>query len=121
MADVYHEFGGDLVLSANGDLLTAQDSQEGRQRVLRRLATNLVDYIWHTEYGAGLPAQVGGLVDIPKIKGIVRTQIFLESRVSETPDPVITVEPITEGVNVTIQYTDKPTGQVQTLSFSVNK
>lgn len=121
MADVYHEFGSDLVLSANGDLLVSQAEMEGRQRVLRRLATNLVDYTWHTEYGAGLPAKVGDLVDVPGIKGIVRTQLFLESRVARVPDPVITVEPFSEGVNVTVQYTDSPTGQIQTLNFSVNK
>lgn len=121
MADVYHDFGGDLVLAANGDLLVADGPEEGRQRLLRRLATNLGDYIWHIEYGAGLPARVGDLADVQKIKGVIRTQIFLEPRVAKSPQPVITVDPITDGVSATIQYTDAPTGQIQTLSFSVNK
>ena len=78
MSDLNHFYGGDLSLSATGDILKVDGSTQGQQRVLRRLLTNpalmdssgkvtvVGDYIWHPTYGAGLPRMVGDTVDIPK-------------------------------------------------------
>lgn len=125
LADLYHYIGGDLQASATGDLQTATDTIRGQQRVLRRLLTNPGDYIFHTDYGAGLPAYVGRVADVAKITALVRGQILLEDAVAKSPAPTISVKPIASpdggGFAVTIQYTDAASGQPVTLSFSVAK
>jgi len=94
MSDLNHFYGGDLSLSATGDILKVDGSTQGQQRVLRRLLTNpalmdssgkvtvVGDYIWHPTYGAGLPRMVGDTVDIPKITGVIRGQLLLEACVA---------------------------------------
>lgn len=133
MSDLYHYFGGDLAQSATGDLLKVDGTTMGQQRVLRRLLSNPAlkdangnvtvsgDYIFHPEYGAGLPRMVGDTVDIPKIKGVIRGQMLLESVVSQNPEPVVNVEEIPSGVSVYIQYNDKQTKKTAVLSFEVNR
>ncbi len=121
MADAYHQFGNDLVLSASGDLLlvtTALD--QTNQRLMRRLFTNLGDYIWHLKYGAGLPSRVGRKANAAAITAIIRSQIFQEGTVSRNPQPVINVTVDTSGLvicNITYQAlnTQTPT----TLSFTL--
>ena len=48
-------WGDDLTLTATGQVALVDGTPKGEQRVLRRLLTNPGDYIWHPEYGAGLP------------------------------------------------------------------
>ena len=76
MPDVYHVFGSDLVVSANGDLLTADTVNLSQQRVLRRLLTNPNDYIWQPTYGAGLPQKVGDPFDVATIDSIITAQML---------------------------------------------
>ena len=133
MSDLYHQFGSDLVQSSTGDLLKIDGSTQGTQRLLRRLLTNPAlrdangnvtvagDYIFHPDYGAGLPRMVGDTVNIPKIKGLIRGQVLLEDAVARIPEPVIGVTAITNGVSVSIRYTDAPSGKPVALSFNVNK
>lgn len=133
MSDLYHYFGSDLSLSPTGDLLPVDGSTQGSQRVLRRLLTNPAqkdasgnvtapgDYIFHPDYGAGLPRMVGDAVNIAKIKGVIRGQILLEASVARNPDPVITVSEIQGGVSVYIHYNDAQTGKPVALAFNVNK
>lgn len=133
MSDLDHYFGNDLVQSATGDLLKVDSTKQGQQRVLRRLLSNPAlkdangnvivsgDYIFHPEFGAGLPRMVGDTVDIPKIKGVIRGQLLLESVVSQNPEPVVNVQEITDGVSVYIQYNDKLTKKTAVLSFDVNR
>lgn len=133
MSDLDHYFGNDLNQSATGDFLKVDSTKQGQQRVLRRLLTNPAlkdangnvtvsgDYIFHPDYGAGLPRMVGDTVDIPKIKGVIRGQMLLESAVSQNPEPVINVQEISEGVSVYIQYNDKQTKKTVVLSFDVNR
>lgn len=133
MSDLNHFYGNDLALSATGDLLKVDGSTQGQQRVLRRLLTNpalidsngkvkvVGDYIWHPNYGAGLPRMVGDTIDIPKITGVIRGQILLEACVARNPDPVIKVEEIAGGVSVYIHYNDAQTGKPVALSFDVNR
>lgn len=116
-----HIFGNDLQLSATGDLLLVSGVAETRQRILRRLLTNLGDYIWELDYGAGLPAKVGRKANAAQITGIVRSQIFQEQSVAQTPAPKVTVSVNPNGtVTCNITYTDAPTQQPVALTVPLN-
>ena len=121
MTDLYHYIGGDLEASATGDVQQVDGLDQTSQRILRRLLTNAGDYIWHPEYGAGLGRKVGALLDVPGIRGLIRSQIFLEASVARTPEPVIEVTAIPNGVSVRIKYYDGSTGRLATLAFDVNR
>lgn len=108
------------MVSANGDLLLVDSVDLSNQRILRRLLTNPGDYIWHPDYGAGLPAMIGMPVDVDTVKAIITAQIFLEATVMRTPPPVITVQPFPNGIFVEIDYTETDSGLRTTLSFDVN-
>lgn len=127
--DIYHYFGNDLVVSATGDLLVADDTTTGQQNVLRRLLTNpadsdageVSDYLWHPEYGAGVRKIVGSTKDAAAIRAVIRGQILLEAAVSPTPEPVISVDTFLGGVSVTIQYNDARTGEAKVLAFDITQ
>ncbi|MBX9901259.1 MAG: phage tail protein [Burkholderiaceae bacterium] len=121
MTDLNHYIGGDLGVSPTGDLLLASDTIEGQQRVLRRLLTNPGEYIWHTDYGAGLPQEVGQVTDARRIRGVVRSQIFNEDIVLRSPDPTILVTAIPNGVSARIQYVDSTTKKPVALNFDINR
>lgn len=68
--DLLLEFGGDLVLTANGSIQTATGWDQVRERILRNLITNPLqtlpsgritqpDYIFHVDYGFGAGSLVG--------------------------------------------------------------
>lgn len=121
MPDLSHTFATDLSLSPTGDLATVQGPALCQQRVLRRLLTNPGDYIWNLSYGAGLASFIGQPTDIPRIRALIRSQIFKEPAVARTPEPQIDVQPGTNGtVSVHIRYADAETGQTQILSFSTD-
>ncbi len=120
MNDLFHYVGSDLAASATGDLQPVDGTTLGQQRILRRLLTNPGDYIWHLDYGAGLPARVGDVLDAAKIRALIRGQILLEAAVAKVPEPVIDVQQIAGGISVTIQYNDADTQTPQNLSFSVS-
>lgn len=117
MPDIYHWFGDDLQPGPTGDLLTVDGTELGQQRVIRRLLTAVHDYIFHLEYGAGVPQKIGELLVTDEIESVIRSQIFLEAAVAREPEPVITIEPILGGVFVRIQYVDAQTGQQTFVSF----
>lgn len=125
--DLSHWFGGDIKLGSAGDLLPIDKEVKGQQRIIRRLLTNPAtpdapaDYIFHPEYGAGLPKKVGTLQDNAKIKALIQSQIALESCVAKFPAPQIVVNSIMGGVSVRIIYTDSDTKNAQTVSFNVTK
>ncbi len=133
MKDLYQYWGGDVASSATGDLLAVDGTVAGQQRLLRRLLTNPAeydaagnqtqppDYIFHPDYGAGLPRWVGKNVDIPKIRALIRGQIFLETAVARSPAPQIDVVEISSGVSVSIRYADAQSRQPVFLSFNVNR
>jgi len=106
MSDLSHSFGSDLEVTVSGDLAAVSGSALGQQRVLRRLLTNAGDYIWQLAYGAGLPSMIGMPVDAAAIAGLVRSQIFLEGAVAQTPTPVIDVQAESSVVSLQITYTD---------------
>lgn len=121
MADAWHQWGGDLALSSTGDLAVTDGTEYGQQRLLRRLLTNVGDYIWHLDYGAGLPKRVGDLANTRLIAGVIRGQVLKESLIAASPAPVIDLTAIPTGVYAHIQYVDAPSGQSQSLSFSVDQ
>ncbi|MEB0133523.1 phage tail protein [Pseudomonas sp. CCI2.4] len=121
MNDLNHYVGGDLSLSPTGGLSPVFGLDRGKQRVLRRLITNPGDYLFHTEYGAGLGQYVGALMNIPQIIALIRGQILLEDCVAATPKPAISVSSQNDTLSVSIGYTDAPSGEPLTLSFEVNR
>lgn len=120
MADLDHTFSGDLSPSATGDLLACDGLAMANQRILRRLLTNPGDYLWHPDYGAGLPARIGSALDTGELTGLIRTQMALEDAVAHDPEPEITLAPLADGVRVQIRYTLKETGQQAALGFTVS-
>jgi hypothetical protein len=46
MSDLAHQWGSDLEFGPTGDLAVLGGSALGQQRVLRRLLTSPLDYIW---------------------------------------------------------------------------
>lgn len=122
MSDVWHQWGGDLALTATGDLQTTAGTEYGQHRLLRRLLTNPGDYIWHLDYGAGLPRRVGEPVNERLIAGVIRGQVLREAAVAASPEPTIDVRAIPTGVYAHILYADAPSGGMpQSLSFSVDR
>ncbi len=117
MPDIDHTIGGDLSISAAGDLLTADGLALSQQRVLRRLLTNPGDYLWHPEYGGGLPAKVGQTEDVPAITAVIRSQMALEATVVQNPAPHVAVTDIPNGIAANIQYTEADSGLTSVLRF----
>ena len=118
--DLQHTFGADLTLSPTGDLAGSVDAQRGLERVLRRLLTGPGEYIWHTGYGAGLPAAIGSPANAARLTALIRTQMLSEPAVARTPPPAVTVTVQPNGtVTAYIRYADAATGQTQTLNLPV--
>ena len=119
MTDASHFFSSDLSLSASGDLLTADGEAATTQRLLRRLLTNARDYLWHPEYGAGLPGYIGAPLVIAELTALVQSQMYLEAGVSHEPEPQVTLTPIPSGVSARIAYTGVESGDPVLLNFDV--
>ena len=102
MSDLSHQWGSDLLIGPRGDLATASGTQLGQQRVLRRLLTNLDDYIWQLTYGAGLARLIGQPGSAVAIGALIRSQIFKEAAVARTPEPVIDVQVSPDGAPGTV-------------------
>jgi hypothetical protein len=122
--DINHFWGGDLAPGITGDLLPANGTTRGQQRILRRLLTNPGDYVFQPTYGAGLPGYVGQRLDVGKITALILSQILLEDSVARTPPPQITVQQTPTdltGLAVTIAYNDATTNTPTVLSFNVSK
>lgn len=120
--DAFLEWGNDLVLSSTGDLQMITGAIKGEQRVLRRLLTNIGGYIWHTNYGAGVPSYVGEPLSLDlyeKIKSTIKSQMFLEDCVSQNPQPVISIQTIQGGIYCQINYIDAPSKLPVVLTFNI--
>lgn len=119
MHDLYHFPGGDLDSSSTGDLRTASASDRTIQRILRRLLTNPGDYVFHSEYGAGLGKKIGEAVRPGEWKALISGQMLLEQAVASHPPPAVKLALIEGGISVSIAYTDAITGTPETLHFDV--
>jgi phage baseplate assembly protein W len=125
MADLSHQWGGDLGVGPTGDLATATGETEVQQRLLRRLLTSPDEYIWQPGYGAGLARFIGQPGSALRIKAVVRSQIFKEPSVARSPEPIIDVEFAPAGavgtVYVHIRYVDALRGKTQLLTLPVGE
>jgi hypothetical protein len=119
MSDAAHFMTGDLQLGASGDLLIADGTLESQQRILRRLLTNPQAYIWHPEYGAGLPSKIGQPLNQAEMNTLITSQMYREESVSQNPAPNIITDAIPNGLNVQIQYVEQESAQATVLSFEV--
>lgn len=119
--DIDHWAGGDLGVSATGDLGKVDGEVRTQQRIVRRLVTNPGEYVFHPEYGAGLPAKIGQTADLPALRALIRTQVLMEDAVARLPEPEIDVRQINSGFAITIRYTSAATRKPVTLSFDVTR
>lgn len=120
--DIFQYINNDIELSTSGDLQTIDSVVMGQQRILRRLLTVPGTYIFHPTYGAGIQLFVGQPLNTPnyqKILGLILTQMQLEESVSKSPSPQISLQIISNGIFVNINYTDAGTSTPQVLTFTV--
>lgn len=120
-SDVWLEWNGDFQVSARGGLLLVGGPDYARQRITRRLLTAVMGYVWHNDYGAGLPQKIGRTVNVTALTALVRSQIALEAAVSPSPAPVVGVKADQNKLGlytITIDYTDAATGAPVQLSFT---
>jgi len=120
MTDIWLEWNDDFVVDSTGDLLSVDGDDEVRQRLERRLFTAVKGYVWHPEYGAGLPQKVGSVLSVADIKSVVQKQLALEASVAPNPPAQLTVtaDPNNRSlINIGILYWEAVTGV--TVSFSI--
>jgi hypothetical protein len=121
--DINHNYGHDLQVSASGDLAVVSGEERSKQRVLRRLLTAINGYIWHVDYGAGIPNYIGQALStdlFSEIKSLIQSQIALENSVSQDPAPKIYIQTISGGIFCQINYYLNPTQQPIVLNFEVS-
>ena len=122
--DSFQIFGEDLKFSENNDVLKVFHPEEGTQRLLRRLLTPKGSYIWHPDYGSGLPAYIGETITeelLEKLNADIKAQIFQESFVAKNPQPTINIEVFYDYIECMIKYFDTELEKYQQLSFTVTK
>lgn len=118
MADVSLEWNDDFYPDSTGDLATVDGVDEVRQRLERRLFTAVKGYVWHPNYGAGLPQKIGSVLSVTEIKSVVASQLALEATVAVTPAVQLGVAMQDGGLCViSIQYWDAKTGV--SVSFTI--
>ena len=120
MADLSLEWHDDFQVDSSGDLLVVDGDDEVRQRLERRLFSASQSYIFHPEYGAGLPQKVGSTLSVAQIKSIVASQLALEASVAPNPPAQLSVSSHPNQpdlVNIAIQYWNAQTGV--SVSFSI--
>jgi hypothetical protein len=120
MADLYLEWQGDFQVDPTGDLFMIDGDVEVRQRLERRLFTAVQGYVWHPEYGAGLPQKIGDPWTVESIRSVVATQLGLEASVAPNPPAQLTVQasPNDPGlIGISIKYWDAATGV--SVSFEI--
>lgn len=122
MADVSLEWQSDFQVDSTGDLLVIDGDDEVRQRLERRLFTAVRGYIWHPEYGAGLPQKIGSVLSIEQIRSVVSSQLAMEASVAPSPPAILSVfaDPNqADLISIGIQYWDARTGISVSFSLTV--
>lgn len=118
MTDISLEWNSDFQPDATGDLLVVDGDDEVRQRLERRLFTAVNGYVWHPEYGAGLPQKIGSVLSVARIRSICASQLALEASVAPSPPAHLTVTQQPGGlVGISILYWDAKTGA--TVGFTI--
>lgn len=120
MADLALEWNDDFQIDATGDLRVIDGDDEVRQRLERRLFTAVQGYVWHPDYGAGLPQKIGSVFTLSQIQSIVLSQIHLEASVAANPAPIIDINQSSNNpsiISISIKYWDAATGI--SVSFTI--
>jgi len=120
MADLSLEWHDDFQLDATGDLLVVDGDDEVRQRLERRLFTAAQGYVWHRDYGAGLPQKIGSVLTVNEIRSVVRAQLALEASVAASPPAQLSVNASPNDpslITISIKYWDAATGV--SVSFTI--
>jgi hypothetical protein len=108
------DWGGDLSIGPSGDIAVAPAHVEINQRIVRRLLTNPGDYIWHTDYGAGLGKYVGEPYSPELVEGTILNQLRYESLIASSPLPLVQTDELLQGTfigaSVTIKFQVADTG-----------
>ncbi|RUT27440.1 phage tail protein [Asaia sp. W19] len=119
MMGLSHYFGEDLSLDQGGALNTVAGSLSTRQNILRRLCTNPGAYLWHIDYGAGLPSRVGQPVREDATKGLIARQLALEAGIDQKSPISVTLVP--SGMSTyacTIAYSEQGEDTEQVFTFN---
>ena len=118
MSDISHTFGYDLDISDTGDLAIVSGSNIGKQRITRRLCTNPGDYIFWTDYGAGLPQRIGNADTLSDLTSVILEQMKMEASISQSPTPSIKMYTLTDGTKkISIQYSDSNTDETTLMEI----
>jgi len=120
MTDVALEWHSDFMLDSKGGLLLVDGDDAVRQRLERRLFTATQSYVWHQDYGAGLPQKIGSILSVNEIKSVVASQLNLESTVALNPPAQLAVAALPNNPGsfvISIQYWDAKTGR--SVSFTI--
>jgi hypothetical protein len=120
MADLSLEWHDDFQPDSTGDLLVVDGDDEVRQRLERRLFSAIQSYVFHPEFGAGLPQKIGSVLSVSDINSIVTSQLAIEASVAPSPPAQLTVgaDPNNPNqVNIGVLYWDAKTGV--SVSFTI--
>lgn len=122
MPDIDLPWGTDFNLTPSGDLATCDGAEQTRQHFLRRLLTAVQGYIWHPEFGIGIPQRIGKVARTSVIAALVRAQAAQEATIARTPVPKVSVDYIdtTPGLYViSVKYTNAITGTPEAIKLEV--
>ncbi|GBQ88275.1 phage tail protein [Asaia krungthepensis] len=118
MTEIFHYFGEDFRLDAEGNLLEADQAMATRQSILRRLCTNPPAYLWHSDYGAGLPARIGMPVAELALQGMITAQLALETGINHDREVAVDLSTSSPGsYRCIIAYTALSSETVQSLAI----
>jgi hypothetical protein len=91
-------WGQDLILTASGDIAVVTGLDRDNQRIFRRLCTNgsqsgakIGEYCFHPTYGGSAPWYVGQTSEALLLEGVIRSQMYMETAVSHSPEPDIEI------------------------------
>jgi hypothetical protein len=120
MTDIWLDWQDDFRVSPQGGLVFVDGDDEARQRLMRRLCTAVKGYIWHPEYGAGLPQKIGDPWLPSEVEAICRSQVNMEASVAISPPPRVNVAEVIPGmVSIDIQYISAQTGLAVQFNITV--
>ena len=120
MTDFWLDWGSDFLVSPQGGLILVDGDDEARQRLMRRLCTAVKGYIWHKEYGAGLPQKIGDPWQPTEVEAICREQVDMEASVAPNPPARIGVAEVIPGmVSIDIAYISAQTGLAVQFNITV--
>lgn len=120
MPDLSLFWNDDLSVAVGGDLALVDQVPLSNQHIIRRLLTAARSYIWHLDYGAGLPQRIGRPARALEIQSLVTAHINLEPSVARLPVPKVSVNPsatLRGAFIVTINYVEAGTNAQRALTF----